>query len=100
MFGGAREDEYSISLLSRIVAVAKLTTLLAQRAYRHYSASYVVEQDRGADQKMPMGSDLLSSAERVDKILQSFLQLHKCKFCGAVISQKEAFCEKCGKSQV
>ena len=49
---------------------------------------------------MPMGHDLLSSAERVDKILQSFLQLHKCKFCDAVISQKDAFCEKCGKSQV
>jgi uncharacterized OB-fold protein len=59
-----------------------------------------MEQGTGADQRMPMGSDLLGSAERVDKILQSFLQLRKCKFCGAVISQKDAFCEKCGKSQV
>jgi uncharacterized OB-fold protein len=49
---------------------------------------------------MPVGSDLLSSANRLDKILQSFLQLRKCKFCGAVISQKDTFCEKCGKSQV
>ena len=49
---------------------------------------------------MPIGSDLLGSADRVDKILQSFLQLRKCKFCGAMISQKDAFCEKCGKSQV
>lgn len=47
-----------------------------------------------------MGSDLLKSAERVDGILQRFLQLQKCKFCGAMISQKDAFCEKCGKSQV
>ena len=59
-----------------------------------------MEQGTGADQRMPMGSDLLSSADRADKILQSFLQLRKCKFCGAVISQNDAFCEKCGKSQV
>jgi hypothetical protein len=45
MLGGSRVDEFSISLLSRIVAVAKLTILVAQRAYRHYSACYVAARE-------------------------------------------------------
>ncbi|HXZ97766.1 MAG TPA: hypothetical protein VED24_00205 [Candidatus Acidoferrum sp.] len=49
---------------------------------------------------MAMPSDLLKSAERLDNVLQKFLQLRKCKFCGAMISERDSFCEKCGKSQV
>jgi uncharacterized OB-fold protein len=49
---------------------------------------------------MAMPNDLLKSAERLDTLLQRFLQLRKCKFCGAMISEKDTFCEKCGKSQV
>jgi hypothetical protein len=44
--------------------------------------------------------DWLGAVEKADSILQRFLQLRKCKFCGAAISEKEIFCDKCGKSQV
>jgi hypothetical protein len=73
---------------------------MTQRAYRRYSECYVPDEDGGADQQLPWPRDLLSSAKTVDEALQKFLQLQKCKFCGAVISQRDAFCDKCGKSQV
>jgi len=98
MLRGFRVGVCSISLFFLLVAAIKLDTLVIQRAYRRCSKWYVADHE--ADHKMPMGSDLLSSADRLDKILQSFLQLRKCKFCGAMISQKDAFCDKCGKSQV
>jgi hypothetical protein len=44
--------------------------------------------------------DWLGAVEKADSILQRFLQLRKCKFCGAAISEKEIFCDRCGKSQV
>jgi hypothetical protein len=83
-----------------MVAVAKFNTLIASRLIDAILGRMLAEWDGGADQQMPMPNDLLSSAERLDKTLQRFLQLQKCKFCGAVISQKDTFCEKCGKSQV
>jgi F420-0:gamma-glutamyl ligase len=60
----------------------------------------LAESNGGADQQMTTPSDLLKSAERIDTVLQKFLQLRKCKFCGAMISERDTFCEKCGRSQV
>jgi hypothetical protein len=39
-------------------------------------------------------------AATLDKLIQRLLKLEKCKFCGAVISQRDAVCHRCGKAQV
>jgi len=39
-------------------------------------------------------------AATVDRLIQRLLKLKKCKFCGAVISQRDAICHRCGKAQV
>ncbi|MGB9022085.1 MAG: hypothetical protein WCC94_01465 [Candidatus Bathyarchaeia archaeon] len=44
--------------------------------------------------------DWLGAVEKVDSILQRFLQLRKCKFCGTTMSERAVFCDGCGKSQV
>jgi predicted amidophosphoribosyltransferase len=39
-------------------------------------------------------------AGTVDRLIQRLLKLEKCKFCGAVISERNAICDRCGKAQV
>jgi uncharacterized OB-fold protein len=39
-------------------------------------------------------------AATVDRLIQRLLKLEKCKFCGAVISERDAICHRCGKAQV
>lgn len=41
----------------------------------------------------------LRVAGTIDKIVQRFLNLEKCKFCGALVSQRDAFCHRCEKAQ-
>jgi len=41
-----------------------------------------------------------AGAQTADKLIERFLLSQKCKFCGALISQRDTFCHRCGKSQV